>query len=79
MMQRALDAYITVGRIYRRRRNAILAALEQFMPEGVVWQRPFGGLFLWLQLPDGMNSAELLPVTLPLCNLATLQPKGVLP
>ena len=74
MMQRALDAYITVGRyqaqlrkvcgIYRRRRNGMLAALEQFMPEGVVWQRPFGGLFLWLQLPDGMDAAELLPVAL---------------
>ena len=74
MMQRALDAYITVGRyqaqlrkvgrIYRRRRNAMLAALEQFMPEGVSWQRPFGGLFLWLQLPDGMNAAELLPLAL---------------
>lgn len=74
MMQRALEAYITVGRyqaqlrkvcgIYRRRRNAMLAALEQFMPEGVVWQRPFGGLFLWLKLPDGMDAAALLPVAL---------------
>jgi GntR family transcriptional regulator/MocR family aminotransferase len=74
MMQRALDAYITVGRyqaqlrkvgrIYRRRRNAMLAALEQFMPEEVSWQRPFGGLFLWLQLPDGMDAAELLPIAL---------------
>lgn len=74
MMQRALDAYITVGRyqaqlrkvgrIYRRRRSAMLAALEQHMPEGVVWQRPFGGLFIWLQLPPHMDAADLLPLAL---------------
>jgi GntR family transcriptional regulator / MocR family aminotransferase len=73
LMQRTLDAYITVGRYqshlrkvgrtYRKRRNAMLDALQQ-MPAGVTWLKPFGGLFLWLSLPDGLDAAALFPVAL---------------
>ncbi len=45
---------------YRRRRDAMLAALERHMPAGARWTRPDGGLFVWLQLPDGCDAAELL-------------------
>ena len=40
---------------------AMLAALEREMPEGTRWTRPGGGMFVWLTLPSGMNSEELLP------------------
>ena len=69
LMQRALEAYITVGRyqahlrracrFYRRRRDVMLDALERFMPTGVQWRKPNGGLFLWLQLPEGCSADEL--------------------
>ena len=72
LLQRALEAYITVGRyqthlrracrLYRRRRDAMLDALERHMPEGVRWQPPQGGLFLWLRLPDGLSANQLLPM-----------------
>lgn len=45
---------------YRRRRDAMLAALARHMPEGVDWTRPEGGMFVWLTLPLGMDGAALL-------------------
>jgi hypothetical protein len=45
---------------YRARRDAMLAALEAHMPEGVSWTRPEGGLFVWVTLPEGIDGAELL-------------------
>jgi DNA-binding transcriptional MocR family regulator len=38
----------------------MLRALSDHMPEGVIWTKPEGGMFLWLTLPETMNSAELL-------------------
>ncbi len=46
---------------YRRKRDAMLKALADEMPPGVRWTRPAGGLFLWVQLPDGMDTEALLP------------------
>ena len=45
---------------YRRRRDAMLAALERHMPQGVTWTRPGGGLFVWVRLPEGVDAASLL-------------------
>jgi DNA-binding transcriptional MocR family regulator len=45
---------------YRKRRDAMLAALERHMPAGASWTRPNGGLFVWLRLPEGCDGAELL-------------------
>ena len=30
------------------------------MPAGVQWTHPAGGMFLWLTLPEALDSAELL-------------------
>jgi GntR family transcriptional regulator/MocR family aminotransferase len=71
LIQRALEAYVTVGRyqaylrrscqIYRKRRDAMLDSIRRYLPEGVSVQPPQGGLFLWLRLPEGLSSTELLP------------------
>jgi DNA-binding transcriptional MocR family regulator len=45
---------------YRRRRDAMLAALARHMPKGVSWTEPKGGLFTWLRLPEGQDGAALL-------------------
>lgn len=37
----------------------MVAALEKYMPEGVTWTRPEGGLFLWVRLPEGMSANEM--------------------
>ncbi|UWQ25020.1 PLP-dependent aminotransferase family protein [Leisingera aquaemixtae] len=46
--------------VYQRRRDVMLAALEEHMPEGVAWTRPEGGMFVWMTLPEGANGADLL-------------------
>jgi DNA-binding transcriptional MocR family regulator len=50
-----------VRRALRARRDAALEALAAEMPEGARWTEPEGGLQLWLDLPGGIDTAELLP------------------
>ncbi|HQY30393.1 MAG TPA: PLP-dependent aminotransferase family protein, partial [Thermomicrobiales bacterium] len=47
--------------IYGRRRTLMLAALERAMPAGTTWSVPDGGFFIWVTLPDGIDTARLLP------------------
>ncbi|WP_234327854.1 PLP-dependent aminotransferase family protein [Streptomyces sp. NRRL F-2664] len=46
---------------YRTRRDAMLRALSLSMPAGVSWTVPDGGFFVWVTLPEGLDSRELLP------------------
>ena len=72
LVQRALEAYVTVGRyqahlrrscqLFRKRRDAMLSAIQQHLPAEIQLDPPQGGLFLWLQLPGGLSSEELLPL-----------------
>ncbi|MFC6635930.1 aminotransferase class I/II-fold pyridoxal phosphate-dependent enzyme [Sulfitobacter sp. JBTF-M27] len=45
---------------YASRRDAMLAALQEHMPEGVNWTRPEGGMFIWVTLPKHMDGGALL-------------------
>ncbi|WP_223639965.1 PLP-dependent aminotransferase family protein [Corallococcus sp. EGB] len=47
--------------IYAQRANAMLDALKAHMPQGTQWTRPDGGMFLWVELPQGLDAAALLP------------------
>lgn len=49
---------------YSVRRDRMLAALSAHMPEGVTWTRPEGGMFIWLELPKHIKSADLLAQSL---------------
>ena len=44
---------------YRRRRDSVLHALAEAMPEGVTWSRPAAGFNLWIRLPDGISATEV--------------------
>ena len=44
---------------YRRRRDLMVSLLEKYMPEGVSWTCPEGGLFLWLTLPSAVDTVAL--------------------
>jgi len=45
---------------YSARRDAMLKALEKYMPAGTSWTKPEGGMFIWVTLPEGMDGAALL-------------------
>lgn len=47
--------------LYRDRRDAMLEALSDFMPAGCRWTTPQGGFFVWLTLPDGLDSKAMAP------------------
>jgi len=49
-------------KVYRQRRDVMLAALEEHFPEGTSWTRPQGGLFLWARLPEGFDAGEFLKI-----------------
>ncbi|MGB8490245.1 MAG: PLP-dependent aminotransferase family protein [Bacteroidales bacterium] len=45
--------------LYRQRRDHMLSCLRKYMPEGVTWSEPQGGLFLFITLPGGMDSDSI--------------------
>ena len=52
----------TIRALYKAQCSAMLAALDTEMAGlDVVWNRPDGGMFLWVRLPDGMDAVALLP------------------
>ena len=46
--------------IHKERRDAMMSALEKYMPEGTKWVYPDGGLFTWVELPGNIDTTELL-------------------
>lgn len=57
----ALPAHIEKLRAeYRRRRDAMLSTLERHFPAEARWTHPRGGLFVWVELPEGVNTGDLM-------------------
>ena len=46
--------------IYRRKRDAMLEALEEYLEGEARWTHPQGGLFVWVTLPEYVNTSEML-------------------
>jgi 2-aminoadipate transaminase len=45
----------------RERLEAALYACEKYLPSGAKYTRPRGGMSLWIELPEQLDAAELLP------------------
>ncbi|MCU0852334.1 MAG: PLP-dependent aminotransferase family protein [Thermoplasmata archaeon] len=68
--QRIAHEYVVRGQIdpqiekikkaYKRKMELMLQGMDEFMPEGIKWIRPEGGMFLWVELPESIESDELL-------------------
>jgi len=53
-----------IREVYGYRRDIMLDALERYFPEGATWTKPKGGLFLWVTLPEGVDTMTLMPKAL---------------
>ena len=42
--------------LYRERRTLMISCFKKYMPEGVTWTEPHGGLFLFVTLPGHIHS-----------------------
>ncbi len=61
LASKLFDGQIAAARKnYRVKRDSMLRALERTMPDGVRWSRPQGGLFIWVELPEHIDTASLL-------------------
>jgi 2-aminoadipate transaminase len=47
--------------LYRERRDAMLESLDALMPPGTTWTKPDGGFYVWLTLPEGLDSKVMQP------------------
>lgn len=55
------EAHIaSLCRVYGERCDAMRNSLETHFPDEARWTRPDGGLFLWVELPEGVSGEELL-------------------
>jgi 2-aminoadipate transaminase len=68
--QRVISTYLDSGDLpahlamlrgeYRSRRDALLAALDRRLAGAVRWNRPTAGMFVWVELPEGIDTAQLV-------------------
>ncbi|MCU6432837.1 PLP-dependent aminotransferase family protein [Undibacterium sp. Jales W-56] len=50
----------TIRSFYSSQCDVMLTAMSRHFPEGVTWTRPEGGMFIWVTLPEHINSKQLL-------------------
>lgn len=50
-----------VRQTYRERRDTMMEAIDTYFPQGTTYTRPEGGLFLWPEVPEGIDTTALLP------------------
>jgi 2-aminoadipate transaminase len=56
-----LDEHVKhIRKVYSERKQAMLDALTSYFPQEVTWTRPHGGLFLWVTMPEGIDTRHLL-------------------
>jgi 2-aminoadipate transaminase len=46
--------------VYRRKRDLMLEAMDTSFPEEAEWNDPKGGLFLWVRMPEGVDTTGML-------------------
>ena len=51
----------TFTEAYRERRDAMLRALATYLPDGCTWNVPDGGFYVWLTVPEGVDTKAMLP------------------
>ena len=49
---------------YKAKRDGMIEAFKKYMPQGVTWTEPEGGLFLFMTLPEYMDAEELFKIAI---------------
>jgi len=75
----SLDAHVdNLKTHYAVKKDAMVAALEQYMPEAAHFNNPEGGFFLWLTLPEGFDTEKfMLESLLPDANVSFIPSKNL--
>ena len=70
LSQAVIDAFLRMGylseqlkksnRIHGERKNKMQEMLDKYFPSNVKYTRPSGGLFIWAELRDGINTLDVL-------------------
>lgn len=78
--QRMISTYLDSGELpdhlallrreYRSRRDALLAALDRRLAGAVRWNRPSAGMFVWVELPERIDTAQLVRTAIETENVA---------
>jgi len=56
-----LDAHVeTIKKVYRKRRSLMLQTMKETFPPEAKYTYPEGGLFTWVELPEHINTRELM-------------------
>ena len=65
LLSNDLDAHVEKLRnVYRQRKDAMLDALRQYLPNSATFTAPGGGMFVWIMLPEGLDAKHLLKKSL---------------
>jgi 2-aminoadipate transaminase len=60
-----IDGHIEkIRQIYKNRRDLAVQTMKETFPDSVTFTNPQGGLFLWVELPDGIDAREVLKICL---------------
>lgn len=55
-----LDEHIPrIAEMYKKKRDIMINAMEEYFPDGCKWTRPNGGMFLWVRLPENVSTMEM--------------------
>lgn len=50
----------SLRKLYSKRKDVMLDALKSSMPESIQWTEPNGGFYVWITLPDGLSSVDVV-------------------
>jgi len=48
-----------IRKMYKKKRDIMIKALEKHFPSGSCWAKPHGGMFIWVSLPNKINTKEM--------------------
>jgi len=49
---------------YKKRRDLMVSMIAEYFPEEIKYTKPEGGMFLWITLPEGISSSDLVDLAI---------------